>query len=264
VFPDPSSDPVEVPHSVAHLVSGRPHELIWVNGVGGLTFRVIDASGSIYVKWAPSGTGENMASEARRLEWARKHISVPPVLGQGSDADGEWLVTRGIEAQNAVSPRWTSDPRTAAVAVGAGLRSLHDSLPVDDCPFSWGAADRLRTVWEMAERGGLSGHDWSDEFSGMDIDEALDELRSVPREDLVVCHGDPCAPNTLIGDDGTWRSHTDLGRLGVGDRWADLAVASWSTVWNYGPGWENVVYEAYGVEPDEAKIRYYRLLWELG
>jgi len=50
----------------------------------------------------------------------------------------------------------------------------------------------------------------------------------------------------------------------VGDRWADLAVAAWSAVWNYGPEWEMNVYDAYGLEPDEAKIRYYRLLWELG
>ncbi|WP_443062724.1 phosphotransferase [Streptomyces sp. NBC_00390] len=55
---------------------------------------------------------------------------------------------------------------------------------------------------------------------------------------LVVCHGDACAPNTVVGDDGTWTGHVDLGTLGAADRWADLAVATWSTQWNYGPGWE--------------------------
>jgi len=79
----------------------------------------------------------------------------------------------------------------------------------------------------------------------------------------VVFHGDACAPNTLLVDAGEWRAHVDFGSLGVGDRWADLAVMSWSTVWNYGPGWEATVYDAYGVEPDEEKIRYYRLLWTL-
>ena len=70
--------------------------------------------------------------------------------------------------------------------------------------------------------------------------------------------------NTLIGDDGRCTGHVDLGALGVGDRWADLAVASWSTVWNYGPGWEEPLYDAYGIAPDAEKIRYYRLLWSLG
>jgi hypothetical protein len=33
----------------------------------------------------------------------------------------------------------------------------------------------------------------------------------------------------------------------------DLAVATWSTTWSYGPGWET---------PDGTS--YYRLLWDLG
>jgi kanamycin kinase len=85
-----------------------------------------------------------------------------------------------------------------------------------------------------------------------------------PVEGLVVCHGDACAPNTLLDEDGNCSGHVDLGSPGVGDRWADLAVATWSTEWNYGPGWENVLLRAYGVDPDPERIAYYRLLWDLG
>jgi kanamycin kinase len=80
----------------------------------------------------------------------------------------------------------------------------------------------------------------------------------------VVCHGDACAPNTLLDEAGHFAGQIDLGSLGVGDRWADLAVATWSTLWNYGPGWEPALLDAYGVTPDEARTRYYRLLWDLG
>jgi len=54
----------------------------------------------------------------------------------------------------------------------------------------------------------------------------------------------------------------DLGALGVADLWADLAIAAWSTEWNYGPGYEDTVYEAYGVPRDDARIDYYRRLWD--
>jgi kanamycin kinase len=50
----------------------------------------------------------------------------------------------------------------------------------------------------------------------------------------------------------------------VADRWADLAIASWSLGWNFGPGWEAAFYAAYGIAPDPERIAYYRLLWELG
>lgn len=85
---------------------------------------------------------------------------------------------------------------------------------------------------------------------------------SPPIDLAVVCHGDACAPNTLI-DQGSWSGLVDLGDLGVADRWADLAVAAWSTEWNYGPGWSGHLFEAYGVENDPERTSYYRLMWDL-
>jgi kanamycin kinase len=38
---------------------------------------------------------------------------------------------------------------------------------------------------------------------------------------------------------------------------------TWSAEWNYGPGWDNLLLDAYGVRPDADRTRYYRLLWDL-
>ena len=76
-------------------------------------------------------------------------------------------------------------------------------------------------------------------------------------------HGDACAPNTLIAITGEWVGNVDFGDLAVGDRWADLAIASLSLDWNFGEGHQGEFFEAYGIEPDEDRIRYYRALWEL-
>lgn len=78
---------------------------------------------------------------------------------------------------------------------------------------------------------------------------------------LVVCHGDACLPNTLLDDDGRPVAHVDLAALGVADRWADIAVAAMSTLWNFGPGWEDTLIAAYGVDPDRPRLEYYRRLW---
>ncbi len=50
----------------------------------------------------------------------------------------------------------------------------------------------------------------------------------------------------------------------MADRWADLAIATWSTTCNYGPGWELPLLDAYGADPDPARTRFYRLLSDLG
>jgi kanamycin kinase len=54
-----------------------------------------------------------------------------------------------------------------------------------------------------------------------------------------------------------------VGDLGVGDRWADLAVAAVSLGWNYGEGFAPLLLQEYGIEPDERRAQYYRELWRL-
>ena len=81
-------------------------------------------------------------------------------------------------------------------------------------------------------------------------------------DQLVVCHGDACSPNTLIDSAGHCCGHVDIGDLGVADRWADLAVATLALQWNY-PGHDSEanLLAAYGVDPDPPRIDYYRRLW---
>jgi kanamycin kinase len=128
-------------------------------------------------------------------------------------------------------------------AVGQGLRMLHDALPVLECPWDWSVPARVANAAARGIR-------------------LPAELRDAPPiDELVVCHGDACCPNTLLDDSGDPLAHVDLAALGTADRWADIAVASMSTEWNYGPGWEDALIEAYGVEPDRERLAYYRALW---
>jgi kanamycin kinase len=92
----------------------------------------------------------------------------------------------------------------------------------------------------------------------------LEELRPTAPE-LVVCHGDYCLPNVLIDGwpPGRVTGFVDLGKLGVADRWWDLAVATWSVTWNLRPGWEDLFLEAYGVARDDRKQAFFRLLYDL-
>ncbi|MFJ9610094.1 phosphotransferase [Kitasatospora sp. NPDC101176] len=184
---------------------------------------------------------------------------------EGADEAGSWIITHGLPGHAAVDDRWKHDPGTAVRAIGSGLRALHDALPVADCPFGWSAETRLESARSRVAAGSAAPVVLPEDLQHFGtVEEALGVLYDIPPVDrLVVCHGDACAPNTLVGDDGAWTGHVDLGSLGVADRWADLAVATWSTRWNYGPGWEEPLFEAYGVEPDPERIMYYRLLSEL-
>jgi kanamycin kinase len=54
-----------------------------------------------------------------------------------------------------------------------------------------------------------------------------------------------------------------FGDHAVGDSWADLAIASLSLDWNFGEGHQPELFDAYGIDPDNDRIRYCRALWEL-
>jgi kanamycin kinase len=233
-------EPVTEPAVVRQLAGDARVTPVWRNGLGGVTFRTDDGR---YLKYGPRNAETSMEAEAARLSWAAPHTPVPRVIEAGGDASHEWLVTAALDGESAVAPRWVADPATAVRAVGEGLRALHEALPLDGCPFEWSVPARVANA----------------ESRGIHVPDALREAPLVDR--LVVCHGDACCPNTLVDEHGSWVAHVDLGALGVADRWADIAVASMSTEWNYGPGWEEALIAAYGVAPDLARLAYYRDLW---
>jgi aminoglycoside phosphotransferase len=256
---------IMVPSVVSRVAAGRPTRAVWLNILGGVTFEVEDDDGPSFVKFAPAGSGLPLAREAERLAWAQQFTPVPRVLNSGGDETGTWLHTAALPGRNAVDARWLADPAPAVRAIGRGLRALHDALPVPRCPFSWMAEDRLAAARRRAATGLIDVRQWHADYQHLTVARALAQAVNRPPIDrLVVCHGDACAPNTLVGDDGGWIGHVDMATLGVADRWADLAIASWSLGWNFGPGWEPVFWDAYGVDPDPVRIDYYRLLWELG
>ncbi len=233
--------------------------LVWKNE-DALTFEVGAGAGRRFVKWAPPSSSLDLAAECERMRWAFAYARVPRVLGCGQDADGAWLITAPLGGENAVSPRWRADPVRAVTAIGMGLRLLHESLPVAECPFSWSAEERVTRL----QAGVSDPAQWEEVHRHLSPDEALRRVAvPAPVDRLVVCHGDACSPNTVIAASGEFAGHVDLALLGVADRWADLAIATLATTWNYGPGFGEQLLDAYGIEPDEERTRYYRLLWDL-
>jgi kanamycin kinase len=256
---------VKLPPSLQAVVAGRSAIPVWENELGGLTFEVGAGSDRCFLKWAPAGSGIELAREAARLSWAISFTPVPRLLETGTDESGSWIVTAALPGLNAVNDHWKANPATAISAIGYGLRALHDALPVEGCPFSWSVEDRLADVHRRASAGKLLPAEWHPIHQSLEVHTALGLLAVVPPIDqLVVCHGDACAPNTLLTQDGCWSGHVDLGSLGIGDRWADLAIATWSLDWNYGLGWDNCLLTAYGIAPDPDRMLYYRLIWDLG
>lgn len=257
------SYPVAVPRGVREVTGASPLRCVWGNELGGLTFELVELGR--FIKWAPAGANLRLPEEAERLRWACAYTPVPKVLDAGTAADGStWLLTEALPGTSAVADEAKKNPAATVRALGEGLRALHETLPVESCPFTWSAHERVVQAEERAAAGLADPEQWDPSHRHLSVKEALALIADPPPVDIaVVCHGDACSPNTLVDGNGGWTGHVDLGLMGTGDRWADLAVATWSTEWNYGPGWEGELLAAYGAERDAERTAYYRLLWDL-
>jgi len=226
-------DGLTVPPIAWALAGGDEPELVWRNELNGLTFRL----GNRFLKWNPRSTGIDLERERVRLEWIAVRHPAPRVADHGFEGDAQWLLTEALPGVAAVGDTWRARRPEAIRAIAAGLRAMH-AIPIDDVPAEW-----TGQVWVGRQPSSLG-------------------LRP-PIETPVLVHGDACAPNTLISTDGVWTGNVDFGDLAVGDRWADLAIASLSLDWNFGEGHQQEFFDAYGIAPDEDRIHYYRSLWEL-
>jgi kanamycin kinase len=218
-----------------------------------------------FLKLTQSGHFPTALDEEERLRWARPYLPVPEVIDSGSDVAVDWLLTGALDGTDATKHALLEDPARLVPAIARGLAAFHAAAPVDGCPFDFTTATALEHVRKRVRVGVAEPTDLHPEYQHFTLAQALDELeRLAPAaEDLVVCHGDYCFPNVLLDDAGAVTGYVDLGELGVADRWCDIAVGAWSVTWNVGPGWEELFYDAYGVQPDADRITFYRLLYDL-
>jgi aminoglycoside phosphotransferase len=152
--------------------------------------------------------------------------------------------------------------------LGAGLRLLHDHLPVDRCPFDHRQDLLLASATRRLARGGIGDDAGGPAYDRLDADAKVAYAQRIrpeePEADLVVAHGDPCLPNLLV-DPATGRllGLVDMGRLGVSDRHRDLAILLRSFVGNFGGEHAWRLLEAYGHPGDPQRLEFHVLLDDL-
>jgi streptomycin 3"-kinase len=180
--------------------------------------------------------------ERLRTEWlSAKGLPAPRVLDWLQSDRGACLVTGtllGVPASDLSS----SELQQAWPSLVQQLKALHD-LPVDGCPFDRRLSSMFARAADVVARGAVNPDFLDPAHRSIspatllaDVQAELPARLAQEPHDLVVCHGDACLPNFLVDPD-TFQctGMLDLGRLGVADRYVDLALLvanareSWAT-----------------------------------
>ncbi|NLU68224.1 APH(3'') family aminoglycoside O-phosphotransferase [Streptomyces sp. HNM0574] len=261
-------------HSVPHVVSPELFGLpggdwlpVTAGESGAYVYRGTD--GSRYAKCVPPAAVSQLSAERDRIAWLNgQGLPGARVLDWRSGDRGACLLTStvpGVPADQLPAEELWSAWRHIADAV----RRLHE-LSILDCPFSRGLDSMAALAHDVVARDAVHPEFLPPEQRHTPPAELLarltgrlDRVRQQEPADTVVCHGDLCLPNIIL--DPTTLHVTgfiDLGRLGLADRHADLALL----LTNARETWpdesraraaDSALTEHYGTPLDPDRLRFY-------
>lgn len=248
---------------------------ITIGKSGAQVFRLDDEGGraQLYAKGASKGARpdvvEGLRHEATHLMWfLGQGIPVPEVVELRTDGDRTWLITRALPGRSAAEI-WPSDRRGRITETLADIACRMHALSTSDCPFDRRLSRAIPEAEQRAAAGLVDLEDLDESRAGWSVERLLDALHATrpSSEDVVVCHGDFCLPNVLVDADGTTVTGLlDVGRLGLADRYVDLALMSRSLASprneQYGSRDAERFLTRYGADPADPRITFYRLLDE--
>lgn len=196
---------------------------------GAAVFRSSD--GAQYAKLVPAERVEELEQERDRIEWLLgQGIPGPTVLDWVTSDIGACLISgavRGVSAES-LSPDELAE---AWEPIARAVRRLH-GLPADGCPFTRNLTETFARAREVVSRGAVNPEFLPDdqqrtppEILLARLEPQLDTRLAQEAAETVVCHGDLCLPNIILDPDTKQvAGFIDLGRLGTGDRYADIAL----------------------------------------
>ena len=208
------------------------------------------------------------------MGWSEGKIPVPKILCHEVEDGISYLLMEKMEGVMACSESLLEQPEVLTRALADGMRLLWQT-DTAGCP-------RKRTLPQLLEEarynignGRVDMDNVQPETFGengfRDPDDLLNWLVNHPiPSEPVLSHGDYCLPNIFVKN-GHFRGFIDVGDLGVGEKWRDIALCyrslrdNWDgayggKVYDFDP---NLLFEALEIEPDWEKIRYHLLLDEL-
>lgn len=256
--------PHDLPPSWRAKYAGAVWERQTIGMSSAAVYRLLPpGSAPLFVKSEQQAPLAELPGEIARLTWLAQHdIACPRVLDVSDHADTHWLLMSALPGHDLASG--DLGPNSVIGLYVEALQRLH-AIDTATCPFDHRLERQLSSGAARVAAGLVDEDDFDIDRAGWTADEVLAALRQQApgQEDLVVCHGDACLPN-LVAENGVFTGFIDCGRLGVADRYQDLALAHRSLVYNFDAATADAFLTAYGLaRPDRERMAYFRMLDEL-
>lgn len=234
---------------------------------GGAVFRLHGKADSpdYYLKHGVDTVADDITNEMTRLCWLAGRMPVPSIVHFVRTPMEAWLLMEALPGKTAYQMLEASDDNHLAIvdALAAFLRRLH-AIPARECPFNSDHSYRLTRARARIEAGLVDVYDFDDERKGWTAGQVWDAIQSLHpfAPDPVVTHGDFSLDNLLM-QNGEVVGCIDVGRLGIADRYQDLATI-WNGLGEFDSSLQQRHWQQYGIpNVDARKLEFHLLLDEL-
>lgn len=263
-------DAIWLPDSIRKMVRGRRYTLNDVGMSGSKVYMFEDMVLKVQKH------SEETDNEYKICHWLGERLPVPEILRYEAVGGVAYCLMSRVAGRMLCDDRYLKDPALLLKTAAGAMKRLW-AVDIADCPCDSSLSVKLKMARCNVENGLVDLDNVEPETfgeAGFASPEALllwlENNR--PDEDLVLSHGDFCLPNLFArGDEVT--GFIDLGKMGVADRWQDVAICYRSLKHNFdgkyngGASYEGyspeMLFETLGIEENREKLRYYILLDEL-
>jgi len=252
-----------LPDDVPSVLLGCEFSRNGIGRSGNSVFRVeTPDQRSLIVKLFEPARADTALQEYTRLNWLGEvGVSAPRAHGIYETTSHHWLIMERLPGLNAVI---SDDPAHRKMeAVAHALAELH-ALDPGLCPYDETISVKIANAQENLGDGAVDELDFDEDHSNMTAAQLFDELVKLrpASEDVVVVHGDASLPNLLLNE-GQFSGFIDCGKVGLSDRYQDIAICCRSIRRNLGDVWIEPFLRAYGLTSvDHRRMRFYRMLDE--
>ncbi len=226
-------------------------------GCNSKVYRIRKKNKIFYLKIA-----NHLSKESIRLDYLKDKINVPEKVFYEKYNNMSYLLTKEVKGEMLCSDYYCNNPLLGIDIIIEAFNQIYN-INYSDCILDETLDTKIKEI--------------EDRFSSIkesDINENI--LRrfhtkesilkyikgNKPKQIIGFTHGDMSLPN-IIANNGHFSGLIDVGNAGISDIYFDLVICEMSIERNYGSEYIQVFYDKLGIEKDDFKSDYYRILMSL-